>query len=386
MSSIESEPKTSWEAFSETDAVESLRSKGVDNVALAFGIENEKTTEGDDVNAEKIFWMKLDVPQTEEKEGLIPIEGKIYFPKDANGELIIFTPGFPGGNSGRFEKIYIQAFLDAGYTFFTIRHNGTSLTNGALSADILNSPKRMDIALKGNEHHIGGTTPEGCSPDKVMDEPIVAIKALQQKFQKIHLVGHSIGVASNYNAVTKLKDDEEFKQKLGNIIGIASYLVDEQESPNGIWNGMKNFESNEGSATPGLDAFISVNLDYAKKVDLNFTFTADEYKEFYSRLANTNKNMVVPENAGNILVYCPEDPLIAGPDFSDENSILNYGPKSKRKLIIEDLSKPAHDKKAHSMLWIKPENLVRAVQTKVSDRGPHLRKVGNSGTKIATKV
>jgi len=377
VSQIESEPKKSWEAFSEANAVESLRSKGIDNVVMAFAIENEKTANGSEVNVEGVYWMKLDVPEIEEKEKLMPVEGKIYFPKNTNGELILFTPGFPGGNAGRFEKIYTQAFLDAGYTFFTIRHNGTSLTNGELSADILNSEKRMDIALQVNEHHIGGTTAKGCDPDIMMDEPIVAINALQGKFQKIHLIGQSMGVASNYNAVTKLRDDQEFKQKLGNIIGISGFITGEQESSDGIWEGMKKFESDKEGVTPGLEALISVNMDYAKKVDLNFNFTTDEYKEFYSRVANKNKNMVVPENAGNILVYCPEDPLIVGPNFSDEDSILNYGPKSRRKLIVEDFSKPALDKKAHSMLWIDPKNLVRAIQTKVSDHGPHLIKVGN---------
>lgn len=368
---------TRWKNFSENDEVERLLNGGIENISMAFNIDKEVDIEGNPVNS-KISWLKFESPEYDGIDGKLPsIEGKLYEPNDeenSNGELIIFTPGFPGGNAGRFEQRYAQAFVDAGYSFFTIRHNGTSLTNGEVSTEIVNSVKRTDIAKLASEHHIGGTREDGYRPDQMIDEPVTAILSLQKKFQKIHLMGQSMGVSSGYNAVTKLESNKQITDKLGNIVGIAGYVGREKEMPDGVWQGMKDFKG-EGKYPDGMDGLIAYELDYIKSVDLNCTLNAEEFKDSLIKIANANEKMMVPDHVGNILIFTPEDPLITGPEET-EDGVSKYGPESKRKIIIRDET-GLGEKRPHSMLWIKPENLIRAVQAKISDQGPHYIKIPN---------
>ncbi|MDD5050171.1 MAG: alpha/beta hydrolase [Candidatus Pacebacteria bacterium] len=365
----------SWEGYSEGEALERLRQLGI-KPELAFSIEDEKNLKGEKVNAE-IFWTKIGKPDGEEFADLVPVESKIYLPKEnANGELILFTPGFPGGNAGRFEQRYAKDFTDAGYAFATIRHNGTSLTNGKTSAEIMNSPKRTEIAKQAGEHHLGGTRPEGYTPRQMIDEPVGVLLALQEKFKRVHLMGQSMGVASSYNTATRLKNHPEVTDKIGNIVGIAGYVGGTDGVPDGIWEGMKDFDGG-GKYPNGMDGLIAYELDYVKKVDLNFALNADQFKQSLKEVAEKNAEMEVPEHVGNVLVFCPGDPLIAGPKAKTGEELLQYGPETKRKAVIEDLSMPESEKaKAHSMLWIEPENLIRAVEAKVSSHGPHYFTVG----------
>lgn len=357
------------EQYSEPEAVKRLAELGAKNVEAAFTVSGENDINGQPVDGAEIFWARYGVP--EELEGIekmLPVEGKVYFPTGGgNGELIVFSPGFPGGNAGRFEQRYAQAFLDAGYAFATLRHNGASLTNGATSAEILNCPKRMEIAAATGEHHIGGTREGGYGPSEMINEPINLLAALHGRFKRVHLMGQSMGVASSYNALTKLAEHPEITDKVGNVVGISGYIGDTAETPDGIWSGMKK----------NFNELAEYEAGYMDRVDLNAPRDGKWYAREMKLVAAANEKMKVPPQVGNILVFTPADPLIAGPDKAKENYAMEYGPKSRRKLVIEDLSKPESDKKPHSMLWIAPENLVRAVQVKVSEHGPHYLKVGS---------
>ncbi len=358
--------KNGWEQRSEAEAVSRLAELGVKNVETAFAILEEKDINNKPLENVEIFWAKFGAPKEEGFGDLLSVEGKVYFPKTANGELVLFTPGFPGGVAGRFEQRYARAFTEAGYAFATVRHNGASLTNGEMSEQIMNCPKRLEIAKQAGEHHIGGTREQGYSPSEMINEPINLLASLQGKFKRVHLMGQSMGVASSYNVATKFSDNAEITGKLGNIVGISGYVGTTEETPDGIWNALKQ----------NFNTLAEYEKGYMERVDLNAPRDSKWYATEMKKVAAQNEKMRVPSHVGNILVFSPEDPLIVGPDKSKEQYALNYGPKSQRKLIIEDLSKPADDKKAHSMLWIAPENLVRAVQAKVSERGPHYLKVG----------
>ncbi len=378
--SKESGEKLEAFTFGEREALLRLEEHGV-YPEWAFGIEDEKTLDGQEINAE-IFWTKIGRPDDPEFSHLPGTETKMYFPnQNANGEVIIFTPGFPGGNAGRFEQRYAKAIVDAGYAFITTRHNGTSLTNGKTSAEILNSPKRMDLAAKTGEHHIGGTREEGHSPREMIDEPIPVLLALKDAFKKIHLMGQSMGVSSNYNAITELENHPEITEKIGNIVGIAGYVGGtEKEGPDGIWDGTKG----------SFEALADYEMTYIQKVDLNFTGGKEGYIKEMEKVAEQNAKMEVPDHVGNVLIFTPNDPLIAGPKtetgvpgvpgkmIASGETLLEYGPKSSKKVVIEDRSTPEDQKaKAHSMLWIAPENLLRAVKTEVSTHGPHYFVVGD---------
>lgn len=378
--------QVSWESFSELLEVQGLIDSGIENVSMAFHIENEKDIEDEEILAQ-ISWIKFNSPEYDKVVDVLPsIEGKLYRPKEGmkdNGEIIVFTPGFPGGNAGRFEQRYAKHFVDAGYSFFTVRHNGTSLINGETSAEILNSEKRMDIAKKVGEHHIGGTREEGYRPDEMIYEPITAVLSLQKKYKRIHMIGQSMGVASSYNSVTVLGKDEEISSKFGNIVGIAGYIGKENGIPDGVWNGMKDFKG-KGKYPDGIDGIIAYELDYVKSVDLNFKLNSEEFKKSLLEVGIKNSGMKVPDHVGNVLIYTPEDPLVAGPE-SDDESVLDYGPRSNRKLIIKDET-GLGEKKPHSMLWIEPENLIRAVQAKISEQGPHFVQIPNTSGKMIKKA
>lgn len=99
-----------WKNFSEDKEVKRLVASGIENVSMAFSIDDEKDIEGNSINS-KISWLRLESPEYSEIEGeLLSIEGKLYEPnveEKGNEELIIFTPGFPGGNSGRYDSILL---------------------------------------------------------------------------------------------------------------------------------------------------------------------------------------------------------------------------------------------------------------------------------------
>lgn len=359
------------EQFSEPEAVKRLAELGVTNVEAAFTVAGENDINKQPIEGAEIFWVRYGVPEEfRDDPKFLSVEGKVYFPKTGgNGELIVFSPGFPGGNAGRFEQRYVQAFLDAGYAFATTRHNGASLTNGATSAEILNCEKRMEIAKEAGEHHLGGTREQGYGPSEMINEPFNVVVSLHGGFKRVHLMGQSMGVASSYNTVTRLADNPEISGKLGNVVGISGYVGDTSETPDGIWSGMKK----------DFAKLAEYEFGYMEKVDLNAPRNPKWYSDEMKKVAAANEKMKVPPHVGNILVYAPADPLISGPDKAKEDYTLEYGPKSRRKLIIEDGSMPPEqEKKAHSMLWIAPENLVRAVQAKVSEHGPHYVKVGGT--------
>ncbi len=361
------EQERSLRDFADPQAMERLRELGVEQTEFAFGIDGEKDLDGQPIDAE-VFWLKLAHPDDPALPDIPGVEGKLYVPRSGgNEELILFTPGLPGGNAGRFEQRYARSFVDGGYSFFTIRHNGASLTNGKTSLEILNSARRMEIAKELGEHHLGGTREEGYGPADVVQEPLTPLLALQKRFKKIHLMGQSMGVAASYNAVTRLQAHPEVQEKLGNVVGIAGYVGGTEVDERGVWDGLKM----------PMPEQIDYLYEYASKVDVNIPEDRERYQREFLRVAEMNSHMQVPEHVGNVLVMTPEDPLIAEPDAGDPEAVLNYGPQSRRKLLIRDES-ALGDPKPHSMLWISPENLLRAVQARVSPHGPHFIKVPKS--------
>ena len=323
---------------------------------ILFEIPEEKDLHGKVINAD-IYWLVAFPP--DDFQHLPAIEGKLYLPHvNARNELILFTPGFPGGNAGRFEQRYAKALIDEGYAFFTIRHNGTSLTNGATSFEILNSQKRMELAVTSCEHHIGGTRSEGYSPTDIIEEPIGPLLGFSEMFETIHLMGQSMGVAASYNAIRVLSSNHVI-DSIGNVVGIAGYVGRTGECA-GIWDGLKM----------PFSKFADYQYEYVAKVDANIC-PKERFRGEMKKVAEANEDALVPDHVGNILVFASGDPLIDGPAG---DSVYLYGPPTRRKVVIRDETNTT-DSKQHSMLWISPENLIRAVQARVSAKGPHYVKL-----------
>ncbi len=357
-----------YEQHSDAKALERLREIGVENAVFAFTIEDEKDLEGTPIDAE-IFWIRFKKPEGKAFADCVDVEGKLYLPKgeSTNHELILFTPGFPGGNAGRFEQRYAKEFSGAGYAFFTVRHNGTNLVKPDTAPEVLNSRKRMDLAAIAHEQHIGGTRPEGYGMSDIAREPITPLLALQHRFRRIHMMGQSMGVAASYNAVTRMEARPDVLKKIGNVVGIAGYVGKEDGGNEEAWDGMKK----------PVNELIDYEFGYIQKVGTNAIPDKERFRQDMKDVAAVNARMQVPEHVGNILVFTPGDPLIAGPDTTKDHYSREYGPRTDRKLIIRDET-DLKDPKQHSMLWISPANLLRAVQANVSARGPHYIKVPRS--------
>ncbi len=361
--------------YAETSAVERLKELGIEGLEYAFSIDAESDLEGNEIPAE-IFWVRFKKPEDAAAADCSSIEGKLYIPKGtSNKELILFTPGFPGGNAGRFEQRYANAFVGAGYNFFTIRHNGTSVSKLDTAPEIINSPKRLALAQQHGEEHIGGTKEEGYDPAGILKEPIPALLALQGNSEAIHLMGQSMGAAASYHALTRMAEQyPDVAKKIQHVVSIAGYVGGEEGTEGELWDGLK---------MPMKD-LAEYEMGYMAKVGVNSVKTPEALRASMKQAATMNEHMNVPDHVGSVLVFSANDPLVAGPDPEKENSVLNYGPKVRRKLLIRDES-TLNDSKQHSMLWIKPENLIRAVQSNVSGYGPHYIKVPNQGEGMVEK-
>ena len=355
-----------YSKFSDPRAVERLRELGIENVSLALAVEHEKDISNNEINAE-ILWAKFKKPTDAEWVGCTDVEGKLYLPnskeKDNGSELILFSPGFPGGDAGRFEQRYAKTFTGAGYAFFTIRHNGTNLANPKRSPGVINCPERMAVAQALSEQHIGGE--RSYNQVEVVNEPITPLLSLAPKFDRIHLMGQSLGVAASYNAATRLAGHPDITEKFGNIINISGFVGKDKNDPQDDFDGMKMT----------INELTDYQFEHIAEAGTNTAKTHEEFKAAMKQVAQLNAKINIPEHVGNILIFTPGDPLIAGPHTSEQDYLNNYGPQTSRKLIIQDMGN-LKDKKQHSMLWIAPENLLRAVQADV--HGRHYIKLPNT--------
>lgn len=354
--------------------IEKLMQLGIkpDEYNNAFDVEGEIDFDGLTKNEVKmnelaeIMWLRFNKPDDQELSDTEDVEGKLYLPKEnANGELILFTPGFPGGNAGRFEKQYASTFIKEGYAFFTLRHNGTSLDDSETAKDIINCPKRLEVAKSEGQRHVGGTREGGNKPSIIINETITPLAHLYKAFTKIHLMGQSMGTISNNNTINRLKDRPEIINKIGNVVAIAGYFGKKDGEPEEVWEGMKMT----------TDDIVEYEKGYIEQVKANAIINVEEMQ----KLATVNSQVVMPAHIGNVLIFTPGDPLLSGPDKEGvgEAYLDEYGPKTDRKLVIRDetnLDKP----KQHSMLWIEPKNLIRAVKANVSSHGPHYIKAPKS--------
>ena len=358
--------------YSENGRVKELQDLGIENIDMAFAISEEKDGKGESIDA-AIDWVKFKQPEGDGFEDSAEVECKLYRPnKNSNNELVIFTPGYPGGNAGRFERLYAKAIVDAGYTFCTVRHNGTSLTNGESSLDRLGSKKRMDIAAQTGEHYVGGTKEHGYSPFEVVNEPVTPFAALYKMFDRVHFIGHSLGVSANYNTLRRIQGKQDMEEKVGNVVCLSGYVG--KGTGGAMWDGLKM----------PMDILTDAEMEAAKEDDVNIC-SKQRYLEEMAKIAEANAKMTSPDNVNNVLVFTPQDPIIAGPDRKSpreekDTYVTEYGPKTKRKLIIRDET-GLGKKKQHSMMWISPEVVVSALEAEIETKGPragpHYMVVGN---------
>ena len=269
---------------------------GITGADFAFNIPEEKDSRGNSINAE-IFWLRFKKPEDRALPNAFSVEGKLYTPKTNNNkQLILFTPGFPGGNAGRFEQIYARAFINAGYSFFTLRHNGTNLLKSDTAPEILNSPKRIEIAQALGTEHIGGEK-KIYTPSEIVEETATPLLDLAGEYEQVHLMGQSMGVAASYNAVSRLERHPEILNKIGNIVGISGYIGKDKGTEGPLWDGLKM----------PIDDLARLRAWIYKKSwsQYGYKFGAD-FKDAMKQVAERNSQMQIPDHIGNILVFITE--------------------------------------------------------------------------------
>lgn len=359
-------------------------------VESAFSITGEQK-DGQPIDAD-IYWVKLPRPaavspeETAFLDSVQPIEGKLYLPKAGSKELAIFDPGFPGGNGGRFEKLYAKDFTDQGVALFTIRHNATSFTQPGESEKIFNCPQRLALAAQQQEHTLGGRRNGGYLMTDLLYEPYVAFRALSTdpQFDRISLVGHSFGAASSLNSIDRLAAFRpDLLEKVGNIVTVAGFVPDEYDEAADRITGTKMT----------VDELAIRNLASAAESDVNIDLANTErMRNDMLEVARRTRSIQIPDRGpsgnpiGQVMIVSPRDALIGLPEQaatrgSEETEIVRtlvYPGANARTFIFKDeTGSNLPDKAQHKSEWIRSENLLRAVTAPIPAKGPRTFTVKN---------
>lgn len=147
------------------------------------------------------------------------VEGKLHYPEHRGQELIIFEPGFPGDGSSRLERLWLNELLRNNFTVFAARHSGT-IINGEHSDNYLNCPQKQEWAKKHHQILLGKKS--HISIADWLIEPLIALEALGDMFDAIHLIGHSFGgLAIFYSLIEFAKKQPGRAKKVQRVISLA---------------------------------------------------------------------------------------------------------------------------------------------------------------------
>lgn len=135
----------------------------------------------------KVEWQKLDW-----------VEVQVFKSETPSGHAILFCPGYPGLGGAMFEQRHASALTHEGYDLYVIHHKGTR-TGGAMAPASINNGKRVQDAWENNENHIGGGAVTG---EELLNEPSIALKAIADKYEAIHIIGNSFGALSSLWSLT----------------------------------------------------------------------------------------------------------------------------------------------------------------------------------------
>ncbi|MEK7517576.1 MAG: hypothetical protein AAB583_03420 [Patescibacteria group bacterium] len=174
--------------------------------------------------SDECYWVELRT-----KSG--SVEGKLYLPKQSNGSVLLFEPGFPGDGSTRLDNLWANGLVKNGYTLFAARHNGTVI-NGEYSNTYLNCPERQEQARTKGQEILG----EKDNPTIAdwLNESIVALEAFASSHQEVVLAGHSFGaLAMLFSLINFAKQNPELASRVKRFVSLAG-TVGRFRSDNGL--------------------------------------------------------------------------------------------------------------------------------------------------------
>ena len=216
----------------------------------------------DNKNIAQSYWIAL---QT--KSG--SVEGKIYLPNKQSNQLVIFEPGFPGGGSTQFEKLWLSIFLQNGYTVFLARHNGT-LINGKYSSNYLNCKERQDFGVKNNQVVLGEKQDNTITD--WLNEPLVALEVFTPQFSEIILCGHSFGpLALIHSLIRYAKKESILSKKIRRVVSLSGSLGTFRDGKSPflkVWYDHLNTEWARGRVKIG-NAKLNTDIFYRAHIEIN---------------------------------------------------------------------------------------------------------------------
>jgi hypothetical protein len=208
------------------------------------------------------FWVTL---QT--KSGAV--EGKIYLPLKGAEKLVLFEPGFPGGGSTQFEKLWLKKLLQNNYAVFLARHGGT-LVNGEYSSGYLNCVERQEVGRKLGQKVLGIKAEHSITD--WLNEPLIALEVLAPHFSEITLCGHSFGpLALMHSFIKYAKAEPEMCKKVNRIVSLSGFLGMFREDNHPflkVWYDHLNTEWARERVEIG-DAKINTDIFYRAHTDIN---------------------------------------------------------------------------------------------------------------------
>ncbi|MEW6610835.1 MAG: hypothetical protein AB1352_04415 [Patescibacteria group bacterium] len=348
-----------------------LREKLGGEIPIEYGfiIPEEYDTQGNSINAD-IVWARFLAPEGE--ENILPVEAKLYIPKNIHDlpdrELVMFMPGYPGGAAGRFESTYASAVLAEGKIFCVTRRNSKPLdVSGKEVAKIYNSTQRLHDAEQDGQKYLGPDLRRPYTWQDLITEGIPSLTALGKCVDKIKLIGNSFGPTCLYYAVDYIRQhDPEIAKKITHLISLAGYLVGEQEGQ--LWH----------SSGMSVDKLEEEEAKAMKEDRVNFDI--EKYSESLIKLAAQMSNIQIPDHIRQILVCAKNDPLITLPvkfEIAQEDGRkmvrpIEFPGRTQRVLLIDD--RTSH-KKPHTLSELTPEVLIRLLNFR-QGRGTHFVEVG----------
>lgn len=272
------------------------------------------------------------------------VEGKLYLPKQSNGSVLLFEPGFPGDGSTRLDNLWAKGLVENGYAIFAARHNGT-IINGEYSNTYLNSPEREEQAKTRGQEILGEK--DNPTIDDWLNEPVVALEAFASSHQEVVLAGHSFGALATLSSLINFaKQNPELASRVKRFVSLAGTVGrfrGDNETPMLGWDNYIDTDAVRAKVRIGnkeanieklRDAYLKIHEQtYAFPKDMEFLFVVP-----WGNKPGTTDELVPPVEALDMLATLGKGYLIV-----DQKEIADE----------------TNGRLAHDMDNLKPETLVQ---------------------------
>lgn len=333
-------------------AVERIR--GFENIDSKYTLvlegeidENNESVEGD------VFWVKLNNKSADGENHTI--EGKLFLPKSdkSNKELVICEPGMPGDGVILFDSRHAPALVKEGYAVFVARHNGTKL-QGDKADNYVHCPQKKEFSSQSDQDHVG----KEFSFQEWGKEAHTAIMGLEAGFEKISLVGHSMGAPNNLNALLILaKENPEVADKIKSFVSLAGAVGRPRSDGSFDPENVLNADRLKGFLSYIKDAGIHHSIDPAANLEQFKKHTGGLYEGDFSPYKDVSFSFRSPSRffgRGNPDEYCP---LSASQEFG------TYLEKQVKKVNVEAfVTEQPEGKEAHDFSKLKSDVLLRMLK------------------------